>query len=193
MPRFGSVTALFAWIALVRCSDPHRLRAADDMQVLLGLSSKTHAGAAKLCGSGEKFLYRSSQFRHSIRKADSGRLSVMRQRSRAIEQSPSCEVARWMPIRARRGVFGSASSVKPGAKAGDGSIQPGATAGSVRSRRFRVTDKPMTSRPGQSRLPSLAESLANVMIGFLKERENDALRRQSRSIRWTKRMSGATT
>jgi hypothetical protein len=51
----------------------------------------------------------------------------------------------------------------------------------------------MTSRPGQSQLPSLAESLAKVMIGFLKERENDALRRQSRSIRWTKRMSRATT
>jgi hypothetical protein len=97
-----------------RCSDPHRLRAADDMQVLLGLSCTTHAGAAKLSRLRRKFLHRSSQFRHSIRKADSGRLSVMRQRSRAIEQSPSCGVARWMPIRARRGVFGSASSVAGG-------------------------------------------------------------------------------
>jgi hypothetical protein len=91
----------------------------------------------------------------------------MRQRSRAIEQSPSCEVARWMPIRARRGVFGSASSVKPGAKAGDGSIQPGGYSRIGPEPAFSRACEAMTSRPGQSRLASLAESLANVMIGFL--------------------------
>jgi hypothetical protein len=98
-----------------------------------------------------------------------------------------------MPIRARRGVFGSASSVKPGAKAGDGSIQPGGYSRIGPEPAFSRPHEAMSGRPGQSRLASLAESLANVMIGFLKERENDALRRQSRSIRWTKRMSRATT
>jgi hypothetical protein len=94
---------------------PAKIEAADKIQAF-------DSGFAPRRVECRSFLQLNQNFLVGVRNSDSpfarpiaGMPLAMRQRSRAIEQSPSCEpIARWMPIRACRGVFGSASSVAGG-------------------------------------------------------------------------------